>query len=509
MYLNPQVLPLLDRAESVDRYAWFSTRNAPAAWVNESSLLPWVVGDWSKRSGATCDQDQMRWVSQGDTPTVCEARAMANAGCASPKRAISQSGSPKNCYCANTTACNVSKSSWQDLYEFTGTAPPAPWNHSSGTACAGDEMLWLGQHSALEICEAQAVGTAACTETPTKVVLYQTGDVKNCYCLNTTSCTRTPSTWLDLHAQPGPHPLPMTPTSTGALYMGIGKEIKAGAATAALALAPSPALASLQTGAPYPPHLAIKPCSSSDRTQTWAGATLSAPNGSPSTLTNAGSADGTCLGCGGSFLQMVPCSVGFDFVYSKTATGRGTLATNGTGLPSESSGIAKLCPSSKGAGMCLDAARLNDYEPFAPGPHSLYYNQSFQQVDYLTPYSGAGDARIRDTLAGCQTQCDADPKCGGFSRDMHAKYRYNAYEDSGPCSLHSLADMLSLNQTYPGSLFMKPRKPMPPGGCLPGHAGACCDSMTHSQQFDFDSTTGQLRSLANSSNCLALNQTSV
>ena len=25
MYLNPQVLPLLDRAESVDRYAWYVT----------------------------------------------------------------------------------------------------------------------------------------------------------------------------------------------------------------------------------------------------------------------------------------------------------------------------------------------------------------------------------------------------------------------------------------------------------------------------------------------------
>ena len=212
------VLPLLDAAESVDRYAWYSTRNAPAAWVNESSLMPWVLGDWTKRSGATCDQDQMLWLSQRDQFTVCEARATANPGCASPKRVITQPGSPQNCYCANTTACNVSTSSWLDLYEYTRSAPPAPWGQTPGTACAGDEMLWLGQHSALEICEAEALGNAACTESPTKVVVYQTGDVKNCYCLNTTSCTRAPSTWLDLHTQPAPPALSMTPTSTGALY---------------------------------------------------------------------------------------------------------------------------------------------------------------------------------------------------------------------------------------------------------------------------------------------------
>eukprot|EP00040_Diaphanoeca_grandis_P040301 m.261667 g.261667 ORF g.261667 m.261667 type:complete len:313 (+) comp42776_c0_seq1:85-1023(+) len=34
-------LPLLDAAESIDRYVWFATRNKPSSWVNQSSLLPW------------------------------------------------------------------------------------------------------------------------------------------------------------------------------------------------------------------------------------------------------------------------------------------------------------------------------------------------------------------------------------------------------------------------------------------------------------------------------------
>ena len=90
------------------------------------------MSDWSKMPGHACDQDQMLWVSLGDAHTVCEARAMNNPACATPKRVLSQSGGPKNCYCANTTACNVSASSWLDLYEYTGSAPPAPWSQTGG-----------------------------------------------------------------------------------------------------------------------------------------------------------------------------------------------------------------------------------------------------------------------------------------------------------------------------------------------------------------------------------------
>ena len=35
-----KALPLLEACDSVARYAWFSTRNEPKAWVAESSLLP-------------------------------------------------------------------------------------------------------------------------------------------------------------------------------------------------------------------------------------------------------------------------------------------------------------------------------------------------------------------------------------------------------------------------------------------------------------------------------------
>jgi hypothetical protein len=34
-----ELLPLLEASPAVFRYAWYSTRNPPASWVNESSLL--------------------------------------------------------------------------------------------------------------------------------------------------------------------------------------------------------------------------------------------------------------------------------------------------------------------------------------------------------------------------------------------------------------------------------------------------------------------------------------
>ena len=43
-------VPKLEAADSVFRYAWYSTRNAPADWVAESSLLPYYLAPWSKQS---------------------------------------------------------------------------------------------------------------------------------------------------------------------------------------------------------------------------------------------------------------------------------------------------------------------------------------------------------------------------------------------------------------------------------------------------------------------------
>lgn len=137
-------------------------------------------------------------------------------GCASPKTAIYQSGNPKNCYCANTT-CTQTASSWQDTYVHHGSI--VSWEKTSHTACAESEMLWLSQHGTLHECEAKAAAkTSGCLSGPTgKTVMYQTGDVKNCYCANAT-CTKTPTDWLDLYVQPAAPALSQVPTSTGKLY---------------------------------------------------------------------------------------------------------------------------------------------------------------------------------------------------------------------------------------------------------------------------------------------------
>jgi len=211
------ILPQLDAAESVYRYAWYSTRNAPAAWVNESYLLPPNQGaGWSKLSGTTCADNELKWLSQWGSAGECEALTLDTDGCASPKTVIYQSGNPKNCYCANTT-CTQNTSTWQDLYVLHGSI--VEWEKTSHTACAESEMLWLSQHGTLHECEAKAAAkTSGCFSGPTgKTVMYESGDVKNCYCANTT-CTKTPTDWLDLYVQPAAPALSQVPTSTGKLY---------------------------------------------------------------------------------------------------------------------------------------------------------------------------------------------------------------------------------------------------------------------------------------------------
>ena len=212
------ILPLLDAADSVERYAWYSTRNAPAAWVNASSLLEVDGGGsgWSKKSGSACTE--MAWLSQHGTADECKASTLGSAACGTPKVAVYQSGDVKNCYCANSSQCDEVKVSWQDSYVHHGPPPP-PWEKTSGTACAPSEMLWVSQHKSLEMCQADALGTQGCVAAPTRTVIYESGDVKNCYCLNATAgCTKTASSWLDLFSEPPNPKLPATLTSTGKIY---------------------------------------------------------------------------------------------------------------------------------------------------------------------------------------------------------------------------------------------------------------------------------------------------
>jgi hypothetical protein len=88
-------LPLLDSSESIFRYAWYSARNVPSSWVNESYLLPPVVRDapgWARYSHAACASSEMLFVSQHGSLLQCEADVADKAGCAAPKTAVYQSG---------------------------------------------------------------------------------------------------------------------------------------------------------------------------------------------------------------------------------------------------------------------------------------------------------------------------------------------------------------------------------------------------------------------------------
>ena len=78
-------------------------------------------------------------------------------------------------------------------------------------------MLFLSQRGSLRECQAAAEGDGGCVGAPTKVAVYETGGVQNCYCANAT-CTEVPSSWQDLFRQPAAPPLDLTPSSTGKLY---------------------------------------------------------------------------------------------------------------------------------------------------------------------------------------------------------------------------------------------------------------------------------------------------
>ena len=176
-----EVLPLLDEAESVARYAWYSARNRPDpdGWVNASSLLPPVnnVG-WSKTGKAACAE--MAWVGEGVGVVECQILAQTSAHCPSPVTVAWQHSKPNDCCCANTTSCRQIKSSWQDLYANHNDIAPPPWTPVYNTACADSEMLWLSQHASLELCQAKALETRGCVADPGRTVIYQSSGVKNC-----------------------------------------------------------------------------------------------------------------------------------------------------------------------------------------------------------------------------------------------------------------------------------------------------------------------------------------
>eukprot|EP00035_Acanthoeca_spectabilis_P029627 m.5893 g.5893 ORF g.5893 m.5893 type:complete len:451 (+) comp3761_c0_seq1:64-1416(+) len=211
-------LPKLDAADSVARYAWFSARNVgtPKDWVYQSNLLEPLEGSgWDKHANTACTE--MKWLSQHGSDSACLATTLNDAGCVEPKTAVYQSGSPENCYCANTSACNPMKSTWQDMYVHRGGLP-ANWTRRGGTACGANEMLWLSQHGSVAVCQASAVATLGCSMTPTKVVLRESGPTHNCYCLNTSACTAAPSSWLEMYVEPPPPVIAASLTSTGTLY---------------------------------------------------------------------------------------------------------------------------------------------------------------------------------------------------------------------------------------------------------------------------------------------------
>jgi hypothetical protein len=166
-------LPLLDKCDAIARYAWFSARNEPSTWVNESSLLPYyaeAAGRWDRQPGKACDK--MKWLGQHGSLAECQGLALADAGCAQPKTVIYQSGDVQNCECSSEPVCNVTSSSWQDLYVLRGELKP--WAAMPNTACAGDEMVLLAQPKTLYECQALAVANQSCFSSAeaTKTVLY-------------------------------------------------------------------------------------------------------------------------------------------------------------------------------------------------------------------------------------------------------------------------------------------------------------------------------------------------
>lgn len=215
--LMKQTLPKLEKAESVFRYAWYSTRNAPAGWVAESSLLPYTLPPWTHKGHTNCSQ--MMWLSGASwkrgTLAQCAAKAQATANCTTPKTISYESGGNQNCYCANSR-CVEKSSEWQNLYI---EGKPATWDKSGKKECSASTMTWLSNvaDGSVQNCKTLAQFTNFCTHP--KTIMYENGNTHNCYCGNSSKCVQEDSTYLDMYVQENDlngtsHVL----TSTGKLY---------------------------------------------------------------------------------------------------------------------------------------------------------------------------------------------------------------------------------------------------------------------------------------------------
>jgi len=212
-----EIIPKLEAAESVFRYAWYSTRNAPADWVAESSLLPYENPAWKKRSKKTCAEDELKWLSgaswgKGDI-AHCAAQAVDDPECVAPKTIAYENGGSQNCYCAKSS-CTDTQAQWQDRYILDDVT----FTTIDKKVCTSEnDMLWLanGDASTLESCKARAQMTGACAHP--KTVAFESGGNHNCYCSKTPTCEKVASDWLALHVQDGDE-TSLELTSTGKLY---------------------------------------------------------------------------------------------------------------------------------------------------------------------------------------------------------------------------------------------------------------------------------------------------
>jgi len=213
------VIPKLEAADSVFRYAWYSTRNYPDTWVAESSLLPYYIAPWHKRSDRSCAVDELKWLSGASwgrgNLAQCGAKAASDTDCAAPVTIVYENGGDNNCYCA-TSACTDTQSKWQDRYVYT----PSTYKTIPGKVCTSEsDMLWLnsGDLSTLQGCEALADLTGKCAHP--KTIAFESGGQHNCYCSLKHECELGDSSWLDLHVQQGSeNATSLALTSTGKLY---------------------------------------------------------------------------------------------------------------------------------------------------------------------------------------------------------------------------------------------------------------------------------------------------
>jgi len=214
-----EVLPKLEKADSIFRYAWFSTRNAPGSWVAESNLLPYTLSPWKKKGHTACSSSTMIWLSgkswkPGDL-AQCATKAETTVNCTLPKTITYEKGGNNNCYCANSTCAEV-PSQWQDLYV---ELEPTTWTNNPRKTCSNTTMMWLsnGNDGSLAQCKTLSQFTGECTHP--KTIAFENGKNHNCYCLNTSTCVIETSTWLNLYVEKDDsNASSLVLTSTGKIY---------------------------------------------------------------------------------------------------------------------------------------------------------------------------------------------------------------------------------------------------------------------------------------------------